>query len=40
MKRKAHRLDPFFRPGSVALFGSMQEGWFFGAAVIISDLLK
>ena len=40
MKRRVHRLDPFFRPKSIALFGSMQEGWFFGAAVIISDLLK
>lgn len=40
MKRKVHRLDPFFRPQSIAVFGSMQEGWFFGAAVIISDLLK
>ncbi len=40
MKRKVHRLDPFFRPRSVALFGSMQEGWFFGAAVIVNDLLK
>ena len=40
MKQKVHRLDPFFRPQSIALFGSMQEGWFFGAAVIISDLMK
>lgn len=40
MTRKAHRLVPFFNPQSVALFGSMQENWFFGAGVIIGDLLK
>lgn len=40
MKQRVHRLDPFFNPQSIVLFGSMQEGWFFGAAVIISDLLK
>ena len=40
MTRKTHRLDSFFNPASVALFGSMQENWFFGAGVIIGDLLK
>lgn len=40
MTRKAHRLDSFFNPKSIALFGSMQENWFFGAGVIIGDLLK
>jgi acyl-CoA synthetase (NDP forming) len=40
MTRKAHRLVPFFNPQSVALFGSVQENWFFGAGVIIGDLLK
>jgi acyl-CoA synthetase (NDP forming) len=40
MTRKIHRLDPFFNPQSIALFGSMQENGFFGASVIIGDLLK
>ncbi|MDD4357493.1 MAG: CoA-binding protein [Smithellaceae bacterium] len=40
MARKAHILDSFFNPRSIALFGSMQENWFFGAGVIIGDLLK
>jgi len=40
MTRKAHFLDSFFNPRSIALFGSMQENWFFGAGVIIGDLLK
>lgn len=40
MTHKAHRLDPFFKPQSIALFGSMQENWFFGAGVIIGDLKK
>lgn len=40
MTRKAHFLDPFFNPRSIALFGSVQENWFFGAGVIIGDLLK
>ena len=31
-------LQSFFNPGSVALFGSMQEGWFFGPGVVIKDL--
>ncbi|MBP7341804.1 MAG: CoA-binding protein [Syntrophaceae bacterium] len=40
MTRRASRLNPFFNPQSIALFGSMQENWFFGAGVIIGDLLK
>ena len=40
MTRKAHKLAPFFNPQSISLFGSMQENWFFGAGVIIGDLLK
>ena len=40
MTRKIHRLDPFFNPHRIALFGSMQENWFFGAGVIINDLRK
>jgi len=40
MARQAHLLDPFLHPQSIALFGSMQENWFFGAGVIIGDLLK
>lgn len=40
MTKEATRLDPFFNPQSIALFGSMQENWFFGAGVIIGDLLK
>lgn len=40
MTRKAHLLDSFFNPRSIALFGSMQENWFFGAGLIIGDLLK
>ena len=31
-------LKSFFNPGSVALFGSMQEAWFFGPSVVIKDL--
>ena len=40
MSRKTHVLDSFCNPRSIALFGSMQENWFFGAGVIIGDLLK
>ncbi|HQK99792.1 MAG TPA: CoA-binding protein [Smithellaceae bacterium] len=40
MKRKPSPLDPFCNPQSIALFGSMQENWFFGAGVIVGDLLK
>jgi acyl-CoA synthetase (NDP forming) len=40
MTKEATRLDPFLNPQSIALFGSMQENWFFGAGVIIGDLLK
>ena len=29
----------FLNPKGVALFGSMREGWFFGAGVVIKDLL-
>ncbi len=32
-------LQGFFTPRGVAVFGSMQEGWFFGAAIVIRDLL-
>jgi len=39
MKGK-HVLSAFLAPGSIALFGSMRENDFFGAGVIISDLLK
>ena len=34
----AETLDLFLNPRSIAVFGSMQEGWFFGPAVIIKDL--
>ena len=40
MTKEATRLDPFFNPQSIALFGSMQENWFFGAGVIIGVLSK
>ncbi len=40
MMEKSHMLDPFMNPQSIALFGGMQENWFFGAGVIIGDLLK
>ena len=40
MADKVHLLESFCNPRSIALFGSMQENWFFGAAVIIGDLLK
>ncbi|MCK9275512.1 MAG: CoA-binding protein [Syntrophales bacterium] len=33
-------LARFLLPDSIAVFGSMQEDWFFGAGVIIKDLLK
>jgi len=33
-------LESFLTPSSIALFGSMREGEFFGAGVIIKDLLK
>ena len=35
MVGKEHLLDRFLNPRSVALFGSMQENWFFGPGVII-----
>ena len=37
---KEHRLHAFLAPRSIALFGSMRENDFFGAGVIIKDLLK
>ena len=40
MAREAHLLDRFLNPQSLALFGSMQENWFFGPGVIIGDLLQ
>ncbi len=40
MTKNKHTLDSFCNPRSIALFGSMQENWFFGAGVIIGDLLK
>jgi len=40
MAREAHLLDRFLNPRSLALFGSMQDNWFFGPGVIIGDLLK
>ena len=33
-------LNTFLAPGSIALFGSMRENEFFGAGVIINDLMK
>jgi acyl-CoA synthetase (NDP forming) len=30
----------FLHPQGVALFGSMKEGWFFGAGVVIKDLIE
>ncbi len=30
----------FLNPKGVALFGSMKENWFFGAGVVIKDLLE
>ena len=35
---QGNNLKSFFNPGSVALFGSMQEAWFFGPSVVIKDL--
>jgi acetyltransferase len=33
-------LHGFLNPKGVALFGSMKEGWFFGAGVVIKDLIE
>lgn len=33
-------MDGFLKPRGVALFGSMKEEWFFGAGVVIKDLLN
>jgi hypothetical protein len=33
-------LHPFLSPRSVAVFGGMQENGYFGAGVIVGDLLK
>ena len=35
-----HVLDVFMNPGSVAVFGSMLEGWFFGGGVVVKELLE
>ncbi|TFG38553.1 MAG: hypothetical protein E4H39_00025, partial [Syntrophobacterales bacterium] len=35
---KGKTLDLFLYPESIAIFGSMFEGWFFGPGVIIKDL--
>jgi len=35
-----HLLNVFLNPPSIAVFGSMQENGFFGASVIIKDLLQ
>ncbi len=37
---REHFLTAFLNPRSIAVFGSMRENGFFGAAVIIKDLLK
>jgi acetate---CoA ligase (ADP-forming) len=31
-------LSSFFRPEGIAIFGSMKEEWFFGAAVVVKEL--
>lgn len=36
---KRHLLDYFLNPKSIALIGTVKEGWFFGGGVIIKDLL-
>ena len=36
----AHVLDVFMNPESVAVFGSMLEGWFFGGGVVVKELLE
>ncbi|MCD6569672.1 MAG: CoA-binding protein [Deltaproteobacteria bacterium] len=36
---KRHFLDHFLNPKSIALIGTVKEGWFFGGGVIIKDLL-
>jgi len=33
-------MDGFLSPKGIALFGSMKEEWFFGAGVVIKDLLE
>lgn len=35
-----HVFNPLLSPRSIALCGSVREGEFFGAGVIIKDLLK
>jgi len=40
MNGKENVLNRFLMPESMAVFGSMQEKHFFGAGVIIKDLLK
>ena len=40
MSGKGNTLDRFLVPESIAVFGSMQEKGFFGAGIIIKDLLK
>ncbi len=32
------QLTGFFRPEGIAVFGSMREGWFFGASVVVKEL--
>ena len=39
-ERTTHALDVFMNPKSVAVFGSMLEGWFFGAGVVVKELLE
>ncbi|MBN1635276.1 MAG: CoA-binding protein [Deltaproteobacteria bacterium] len=36
----SHPLDVFLNPESVAIFGSMLDGWFFGGSVVVKDLQK
>ncbi len=40
MSGNGNMLNRFLAPESIAVFGSMQENWFFGGGVIINDLLK
>ena len=37
--KNEHVLDVFLNPESVAVFGSMIEDWFFGAGVVVKELI-
>lgn len=38
--KNEHVLDVFLNPESIAVFGSMNEDWFFGAGVVVKELVN